>query len=133
LLLQDLTKETDLPHELSRLRAVREKLGVLCRGRFQEGVQDGLVSPLSAAAAPVDAATQKRLESSVRDIRSVEMVGRKLGSGATYDTWLARAHTAVVAAVEAGILSRMRAVRLVEILVGAEEAERLYQSMQVKA
>ena len=126
-LLQDLSNDAEAPRHRARLRVIREKMDVLCRDRFAEGMQEGLVSPLAAtASAPVDADGQKQLERCARDLRSVETVGRKLGSPAAYDALLGQAGAKVEAAVDTGVLSPMRAVRLVEILAGPDEAEKLY-------
>jgi hypothetical protein len=124
--LRELSNDTDAPWHRARIRAIREKMDVLCRGRFIAGVQESFVTPLATASAPVDAAGQREMEACARDLRSVETVGRKLGSSATYDALLVQAGAQVSDAAESGILSRMRAVRLVEILAGAEEAEKLY-------
>jgi hypothetical protein len=130
--MRDLTTDADTPRHRARLRDIREKMDILCRGRFVEGMQEGLIAPLAAASVPVDAAGQKGLESWARDLRSVEVVGRKLGSPAAYDALLAQAGAKVSDAAETGILTRMRAVRLVEILAGPEVAEQLYCRTQPK-
>jgi hypothetical protein len=126
ILLKDLNSETDSPRQRARLRIIREKMNVLCRDRFIEGMQESLFMPLSGAPAPVDAAAQRVLENCARDLRSIETIGRKLGSGSIYDASLADAGAAVEAATDSGTLTCMRAVRLVEILSGAEQAEKFY-------
>jgi hypothetical protein len=129
--LQELGSDADAPRHRARIRAIREKMDTLCRSRFIAGMQEGFVAPLATASAPVDAAGQREMESCARDLRSVEMVGRKLGSSATYDALLVQASTRVSDAAESGILSPMRAVRLVEILAGPEAAEKLYNRKQL--
>jgi hypothetical protein len=126
-LLQDLGNEANSSRVRSRLKEIREKMDLLCRDRFNEGMQKGLVRPLATAPASFDAAGQRELETCARDLRSVETAGRKLGSAAAYAASLVQAGAAVEAAAEAGTLSRIRAVRLVEILAGPEQAEEFYR------
>jgi hypothetical protein len=131
-LVQDLEHDEESPRQRARLRAVQSKLDGLCRGRFVESMQENVLLPLADSSAPFDAAGQRELESCARDLRTVETVGRKLGSAPIYDASLAQAGAAVEAAADAGTLTHMRAVRLVEILSGPEQAERLYRRTMVQ-
>jgi hypothetical protein len=119
--------------DLSRLNAIRRDLDQACRTRFAEGVQSGLVAPLAAASGSVDSAGQVRLESCTRDLRTLEMAARKVGDAASYDCLLRQASDVVLTAAQAGTLSSVRKIRLIEILSGPEEAEALYrQAMETR-
>jgi hypothetical protein len=125
--LRDLNDDTKSPRVRARLQAIRNKMDALCLDRFVEGLKEGLVGPLDARQAPIHADDQRELEACARDLRMVETAGRKLGSPTTYDALLSKAGSAVEGAMEAGTLSHIGAVRLVEILVGADEAAKLYR------
>jgi hypothetical protein len=126
-LLRDLGDDPGAVRHRPRLRSIRDKLDTLCRARFADGMKTGLAEPLAQTSAPVDSAGQKQLESCARDLRTVETAGRKLGSSATYDALLQAAEATVEVAAQGGNLSPMRAIRLVEILSGAEAAEKMYK------
>jgi hypothetical protein len=125
-LLQDISEDSNAVRHRARVNEIREKLDAHCRGRFVDGMKKGLVTPL-ATAGPVDSAVQTQLEICARDLRTVEMAGRKLGSPTTYDALLFKASEAVQAAADSGSLGTMRAIRLVEILSGPETAEAMYK------
>ena len=127
-LLQDIGDDRNAVRHRPRLRGIREKLDAVCRDRFADGMKSGLVAPL-AGASPVDGNCQKQLENCARDLRTVETAGRKLGTHAAYDALLEQAAEAVQAGANAGALSPIRAVRLVEILSGPEAAEQMYSKV----
>jgi hypothetical protein len=131
-LLRDVGDDLDAAQHRPRLRGIRDKLDTICRVRLADGVKTGLAAPLAASSPPIDGAGQKRLETCARDLRTVETAGRKLGSPAAYNALLLEAETAVAVAAKGGSLSPMRAVRLVEILSGAEAAEKLYKQTVTK-
>jgi hypothetical protein len=110
----------------SRLRAVRDKLGVACVARFAEGVRDGLVAPLAAAPHKLDAVGQRRLENAARELRKLEIVGHDFGDPSGYAAQSRVAAEAMRLAVASGGLAPIRHLRLVEILFGADAAEALY-------
>jgi hypothetical protein len=131
-LLQDINQDASAAQHRAKVSGIREKLDVVCRGRFVEGMNTGLVGPLAAATAPVDTAGQKRLETCARDLRTIETTGRKLGNTASYDALLLKASEAVQAAADSGNLGIMRAVRLAEILSGPAMAEEIYKAAMNK-
>jgi hypothetical protein len=128
-LLRDIDDDPGAARYRSRLSGIRKKLDTVCRARFVDGMAKGLVAPLAAAAAPMDAAGQMHLESCARDLRTIETAGRKLGSPAAYDALLAEASEAVREAAGRGNLGGVRAVRLVEILAGPDAAAAMYRQI----
>jgi hypothetical protein len=127
-LLREVELDTDAAVQRPRLKAIREKLNLACQARFATGVSEGLVAPMSAASAPVNGAAQTALESCARDLRRMEIVARKVGDPASYDRQLQRASEAARVAAGSGILTEMRHLRLTEILLSSDAAERLYDS-----
>jgi hypothetical protein len=115
-----------------RVKAIREKLSDVCQDRFIRGVQENLVAPLEAAAGPVDGAGQTELEARARELRKLDAVARKIGRPADYDRQLMVASEAVRAAAEAGTLTPMRKLRLIEMLAGSDAAEALYVKASAK-
>jgi hypothetical protein len=130
-LLQDIGDDRNAVRHRARLRGIRDKLDSVCRDRFADGMKRGLVAPL-AGASPVDQNGQKQLENCARELRTVEIAGRKLGTHAAYDALLEQAAEAVQAGADAGNLTPIRAVRLVEILSGPEAAEQMYNKVAAK-
>jgi hypothetical protein len=126
-LLQDISHDPNAARHRARVTGIRAKLDTICRGRFADGMNAGLVAPLAAATAPVDSAGQLQLETCARDLRAVETAGRKLGNPATYDALLFKGGEAVQAAADSGTLGTMRAIRLVEILCGPAMAEAMHK------
>jgi hypothetical protein len=109
-----------------RLKAIREKLSGVCRDRFARGISEGLVAPLAAASSPLDATGQTELETHARELRKLDAVARGIGNPADYDRQLRLASEAVRAAGDAGTLTPMRKLRLIEMLAGSDVAEALY-------
>jgi hypothetical protein len=127
-LLRDINHDPNSARHRVRVQGLREKLDAVCRGRFVEAMDAGVVSRLAATSVPMDQTGHTQMENCARDLRSVEKAGRKLGNAATYDSLLAKATDALQAAAHDGTLSTVRAVRLVEILSGPDAAEELYKS-----
>jgi hypothetical protein len=128
-LLQDISDDSNAARHRARLIKIREKLHTVCRERFVDGMTNGLIAPLAVATAAVDSAGQQQLETCARNLRTVEMAGRKLGNPSTYDALLCKASETVQAAAQSGNLGAVRALRLVEILSGPEAAEAMYQKI----
>jgi hypothetical protein len=125
-LLREIESDTGSARHWPRVKTIREKLSQVCRDRFSRGVRENLVAPLEAAAGPVDAAGQTELETRVREIRKLDVVARKIGGAADYDGQILVALEAVRAAADAGTLTPVRQLRLVEMLAGSDAAEALY-------
>lgn len=125
--LQEIENGGNAGKDRLRLKAIRGQLDQACRTRFAEGLQAGLVAPLTAASGPVESAGQVRLENCSRDLRVLEMEARKVGGSASYDRLLLEASESVLSAAQAGALSPVRKIRLIEILSGPEAAEALYR------
>ncbi len=125
-LLAELEQETDAAKHRPRLRVIRERLDQACRARFADGMRESLVAPLADAIGPVTQAGQIRLETCARELRALETAARKVGGSDCYDQMLPAAAEAVKAAAEAGNLTPVRTLRLIEILSGPEVAEVYY-------
>ena len=125
-LLKEIEDDPDFAQQRQRVHFIRAKLDRACRARFAGGREEGLISPLTATTDPVNGAGQTKLENRARDLRSLEKAGRKIGGGDSYDRQLAQATDIVLKAAEAGVLTPVRRLRLIEILSGVEAAEALY-------
>jgi hypothetical protein len=128
-LLQELESRTGTPERRARLKAIRSRLDASCRTRFAAGLTDGLLIPSQTAPVAIDRAAQQELEAAARQLRSMELTARKIGSAGVYDDLLLQA-TTVVKSINAGVLSLSRAARLVEILAGADAAMALLEARQ---
>jgi hypothetical protein len=111
-----------------RLKAIRDRLDAACRVRFAEGIEAGLVAPLTTASGAMDGAGQTDMERCARDLRTFETVARKMGGAVTYDQLLDRAAESVQAAAAAGTLTPIRKFCLVEILSGSDVATAMYKA-----
>jgi hypothetical protein len=110
------------PRRREQLRATRQRLEAHCKARFASGLQDELLAPLERlgiAPAPTDIPA---LESAARGLRVLEIEGRVVGSGPTYDLLLGKAAEAIKDGAMRDRLSRADQFRLVEILVGPDAA-----------
>ncbi len=125
-LLREVESDPASSGQWPRVKAIREKLSRVCYTRFVRGVRENLVAPLEAAVRPFDGAGQTELEARARELRKLDAVARKLGRPAEYDRQLLAASEAVRAAAEAGVLTPMRKLRLIEMLAGSDAAEALY-------
>jgi hypothetical protein len=125
LLLQEIERDPAASRHLPRLEALRKKLDLACRERFSEELNDGLVSSLDRASAPLDGLEQMALEARARELRVLETTARGVGGGASYDRLLLLASESVTAA---DVLTQIGKCRLVEILCGPEAAEVLYRT-----
>jgi hypothetical protein len=110
-----------------RIKAIRERLDHACRERFAAGIAEGLVQPLAAVSGQMDPAGQAQLETSARELRTLETVARTVGGALSYDHLLLQASKTVQAAAEAGTLTPVRQFRLIEILAGSQAAVTLYR------
>ncbi len=125
--LHEIEEDSGASIDRPRLHAIRRKLDQVCRERFSDGLNTGLLTPLADAAGPVDGNNQKLMESCGRELRELEIEARKVGSAANYDRLLREAAAAVEEAAAAGTLTPVRKLRLIEILSGPEAAAALYE------
>ena len=126
-LLSDIDSEPDTARHRPRLKAIRLTLDQACRSRFGDALTEGFVGPLTAATEPLTGAAQSGIETTVRELRALETTARKIGGAQVYDALLDQAAAAARSAADAGVLTPVRHMRLVEILAGPEAAEALYQ------
>jgi hypothetical protein len=125
-LLRDIENEPDTARHRHRLKAIRTQLDLACRARFGLGLDEGLVTPLTAAE-PVTDVVQTGMETNARELRMLEAAARKVGNPALYDSLLEKAAAIVGASANAGVLTPVRQARLIEILAGPEAAEAVYR------
>lgn len=126
-LLRDIDEDPEASRHRPRLKAIWQNLDQACRKRFGEGLTEEVVVPLMAAAEPLAAAEQTRLETTARALRGLESAARKFGGAKVYDALLDKAATVARTAADSGVLTKVRHMRLVEILAGPEAAEALYR------
>jgi len=129
-LLRDIDEDPEASRHRPRLKAIWQNLDQACRKRFGEGLTEDVVVPLMAATTPLAANEQTRLETTVRELRGLETTARKFGGAKVYDALLDKAATVASTAAESGVLTKIRLMRLVEILDGPEAAEALYEQGQ---
>ena len=120
------------PQRREKLLALRQVADEACRAGFSETLAEGFMAPLAswARAAPADPALEiGKVEEAARLLRRIEGAGRRLGGAETYDQALHSAARTVLdeatSGGEAGPLRRADVMRLAEILVGPDAAERL--------
>lgn len=105
-----------------REAAIRQRLDAGCRARFTAGLADDFIARLQAPSSEPDPATLPVIEATARSLRALEGEARTVGSAELYDTLLREAAATVKALPYGGALSLVDKVRLVEILLGPDEA-----------
>jgi hypothetical protein len=105
-----------------REASIRRRLDAGCRARFAAGLADDFIARLHAAASEPASATLPIIEATARNLRALEGEARTIGSAELYDTLLREAAAAVKTLPSGGALSLVDKVRLVEILLGPDEA-----------
>ncbi len=128
-MLSELEDRTGDPKRRTRLRGLRQRLDASCRTRFAGSLKDEFLAPLQAMSGAIDPPVQRLLETTARQLRTLEVAARPIGSGAVYDTLLLQAAAAITAdGSKRGGQSVMRSARLVEILAGPDAAMALLGS-----
>jgi hypothetical protein len=102
----------------ARMRSMTQRLDACCHLRFATALEAEFGPALQSLDAQPEPAAVARLENIARGLHNLEMEARRVGQSETYDELLHRA----AALVENGALSLVDRVRLVEILVGPDEA-----------
>ncbi len=112
-----------------RLVALKRTADEACRERFLAGMETQVMTPAGQmmAGSPASDTVVLSLETGARQLRGLELVGRRLGSGAAYDKAMATMTEALVrlapmAGDGADDLRRVDLARLVEILSGPDAA-----------
>jgi hypothetical protein len=121
-LLNHLDDTSSKPRRRDQLRALRQRLEADCRARFAVGLQDELLAPLQHLDVGAAGTEIPALEAAARGLRVLEIEGRVIGSGSTYDLLLGKAADAIKDSGMRDRLSLADQRRLVEILVGADAA-----------
>jgi hypothetical protein len=109
-----------------RLPAIRTRLNMLFHNRFARGALEGLILPLTAADSPIDAGRQIELETCARELRKLDIIAREVGGLPGFPGLLRQAAEAADIAAETETLTAVRHCRLIEILIGADAAEKSY-------
>jgi hypothetical protein len=107
---------------LSRLAAIEERLDASCRLRFATALEVEFAAALRDAAAVPDRVALSHLETAARGLQDLEQQARQIGSPDAYDTLLHQAAEMVKTTGGGQALRLIDQVRLVEILMGPEEA-----------
>ncbi len=113
---------------LSRLTAIEERADTSCRLRFATALEMEFAAALRDATALPDRAALSRLEGAARGLLGLEQQARRFGSRDAYDALLRRAAEMVKAPRCAQNLRPIDQVRLVEILMGPDEALELLET-----
>jgi hypothetical protein len=103
-----------------REAAIRQRLDAACRARFAAGLAGDFIARLHAPSEPAPALPA--LEATARNLRALDGEARSIGSAELYDTLLREAAATVKTLPSGGALSLVDKVRLVEILLGPDEA-----------
>jgi hypothetical protein len=112
----------DIAEAARREAAIRQRLDASCRTRFAAGIVGEFVEQLHGPGPRRSAAVLAALEATARNLRALESEARRIGSGELYDTLLRETAATVTTLETRGPLSLVDKVRLVEILVGPDEA-----------
>lgn len=120
------------PQRREKLLALRQVADEACRAGFSETLTDGFLTPVTSWVRnmPADPSLEiAKVEEAARCLRRIEAAGRRLGGAETYDRALRSAAQTVMEEArsggEASPLRRADVMRLAEILIGPDAAERL--------
>jgi hypothetical protein len=105
-----------------REAAIRQRLDASCRTRFANGLAGEFIEKLHGSGAPQGSTALAALEATARNLRALESEARRIGSAELYDTLLSETAATVKTLETGGPLGLVDKVRLVEILVGPDEA-----------
>lgn len=105
-----------------RVQQLLQRLDKACVRRFTTGLRVEFLEPLLALAVTAGDEAVVALEDAARGLAELGEAARQVGSAATYDTLLRQTVAAIRAMPAGGPLSLADRVRMVELLVGPEEA-----------
>lgn len=105
-----------------RLDEIRRSVDARSVARFEHGMTDQLLAPLRDRLPSAEPLDVDALEATARELRCFELAGRRLGSASRYDAVLRRAAGEVKGLGPQIGMTIVDKVRLLEILVGADEA-----------
>ena len=108
------------PDRKRRIERARHGAGQLCLERFAAAARQEFTARLDALAAIPDDPAMLALEAGARGLRRLEAAGRRLGGGEAYDATLRACLSRLQES--SGVLGLGDRVRLVEILMGTEQA-----------
>jgi hypothetical protein len=121
-LLCGLRSAGDIADAARREAAIRQRLDASCRTRFANGLTSEFVEKLHGDGPRQGCAALAALEATARDLRALESEARRNGSAELFDRLLEETAATVKALDAGGPLGLIDKVRLVEILVGPDEA-----------
>jgi uncharacterized protein YjgD (DUF1641 family) len=120
-LLQGLRTDASPAHR-GRVDGLLQRLDASCATRFTAGLSADFVRRLASMDAKSETAEFVMLEEAARALVRMAHEARKIGNRETYDGQLRQTAAAVMAMPPDGALSTVDRARLVELLVGSEEA-----------
>ena len=106
----------------SRLAGILQRLDASCRTRFANGLQTEFIAVLDTLRPEPEAAALIRLEEVARGLQQLEQEARPIGSAEVYDRLLRKTVATLRKLKTSEALSLVDKARLVEILVGPDEA-----------
>jgi hypothetical protein len=121
-LLCGLRNANDISDAARREAAIRARLDAGCRTRFANGLTGEFVGKLQGRRSRQSSAELAHLEATARNLRALESEARRIGSAELYDTLLQETAATIKTLDGSGPLGLVDKVRLVEILVGPDEA-----------
>ena len=126
-LLAEMQASYQLKEQRAAVQALFGRLDACCQNRFAEDMTGQFLTPLRYVLATGDCAAQPQLESAIRQLRNLETEARSFGGGPVYDRLLRAAADNIVTNCR-GVMGTTQRVRLIELLVGSDEAAALWES-----
>lgn len=106
----------------NRIAGIRRRLDGTCRSRFEAGLAGELMLPMLSLAHNAGSAEILKLEDTARDLRRLELCGRRLGNPDGYSRMLSATASEIRTMNSNPGLTLADRVRMVEILAGPDEA-----------
>ena len=113
---------TDRAERQGRIAGMRRRLETACRSRFEAGLAGELLLPMLSLPADAGSAEIVRLEDTARELRRLEICGRRLGGQEGYGRMLNATAAEVRGMRGNAALTLADRVRIVEILAGPDDA-----------
>ena len=114
----------------NRIAGIRRRLDGTCRSRFEAGLAVELILPMLSLAHNAGSAEILKLEDTARDLRRLELCGRRLGNPDGYNRMLSASASEIRAMSSNPGLTLADRVRMVEILAGPDDALAMFAAEQ---
>lgn len=121
-LLDQLALHAANPDRRRRVEELRRGIDESCRHRFEKGLAHELLEPLKALPEDADPMVLATFEETARDLRRLEFAARQVTDTSAYEPLLRRTAQAIKQQGDSPALTLADRVRLVELLVGSEQA-----------